>query len=246
MSFEAYKRLLNNIFISPVASGPKAVNHELKFFAGSMAGVTSVLITYPLDLVRARLASVVSPNGQATAAAATRKAPTTIVGTLVHVFRFEGGINGLYRGITPTVLAMIPYGGCNFYMFERLKHWCVQMAPSVCCYRNLDNPDKLVLNVPSKLLCGGIAGAIGQTAIYPLDVCRRRMQLSMTSLETAVYSQSFLRTLTLTYQSHGIVKGLYRGMSVNYIRAIPMVAVSFCTYEVLKQLLGMETGVDSV
>lgn len=246
MSFEAYKRLLNGLVDArSIAGAPKVVNHELKFVAGSMAGVTSVLMTYPLDLVRARLASVVATNGS-TLVATANQAPTTIAGTLLHVFRHEGGIKGLYRGITPTVLAMIPYGGCNFYMFERLKHWCVQYAPSVCCYRNLDNPDKFVLNVPSKLLCGGLAGAIGQTAIYPLDVARRRMQLSMTSQETAVYSQSFLRTLLITYRSHGVVRGLYRGMSVNYVRAIPMVAVSFCTYEVLKQLLGLETGVDSV
>src|SRR6218665_3307489 len=37
MSFEAYKHTLTSIFPS------KKVNHELKFFAGSAAGVTSVL-----------------------------------------------------------------------------------------------------------------------------------------------------------------------------------------------------------
>lgn len=249
MSFEAYKRVLNGLFVDQ--TNPK-VNHELKFVAGSAAGVTSVLMTYPLDLVRARLASVVSPNGIAVAATTTTSAgairvlPTTIVGTLGYVFRHEGGLAGLYRGITPTVLAMIPYGGCNFYMFERLKHACVAYVPSVTCYRNADNPDKLVLNVPAKLLCGGIAGAIGQTAIYPLDVARRRMQLSMTSQETAkLYSKSFLQAMLITYRTHGIVRGLYRGMSANYVRAIPMVAVSFATYEVLKQLLGMETGVEA-
>lgn len=40
-------------------------------------------------------------------------------------------------------------------------------------------------------------------------------------------------------------KGLYRGMTVNYVRAIPMVAVSFSTYELMKQLLGLDTGLDS-
>lgn len=235
MSFEAYKRLLNGIFATN-----QTVNHKLKFFAGSMAGVTSVLMTYPLDLVRARLASVVNTKAVVlNTIGASNSAPTTIVGTIGHVFRNEGGFNGLYRGITPTILAMIPYGGCNFYMFERLKHFCIHYGPEIFCYR--DN-EKLILNVPAKLLCGGVAGAIGQTVIYPLDVARRRMQLSMASPETAIYSKSFLQTLSVTYRSHGIVRGLYRGMSVNYIRAIPMVAVSFCTYELFKQLLGLDTG----
>ena len=51
-----------------------------------------------------------------------------------------------------------------------------------------------------------------------------------------------LSTLKLVYKQDGIVKGLYRGMTINYIRAIPMQAVSFSTYELLKQMLGLDTG----
>lgn len=49
-------------------------------------------------------------------------------------------------------------------------------------------------------------------------------------------------TLKLIYNENGIMKGLYRGMSINYLRAIPMVAVSFSTYELLKQSLSLDTG----
>lgn len=50
------------------------------------------------------------------------------------------------------------------------------------------------------------------------------------------------KTLVLIYKENGLVKGLYRGMSINYIRAIPMVAVSFSTYELMKQALNLDTG----
>lgn len=50
------------------------------------------------------------------------------------------------------------------------------------------------------------------------------------------------KTLVLIYKENGIIKGLYRGMSINYIRAIPMVAVSFSTYELMKQALNLDTG----
>ena len=152
-----------------------------------------------------------------------------------------GGMRGLYRGITPTVIAMVPYGGFNFYIFERLKHLLLDYFPTVCGY---PKDDKLILNVPTKLLSGGIAGATAQTVTYPLDVARRRMQLSMTSNETKKFSEGLIKTLKITYKEHGVVKGLYRGMTVNYIRVCPMVAVSFSTYEVMKQLLGLETGID--
>ena len=42
----------------------------------------------------------------------------------------------------------------------------------------------LVLSVPAKLLCGGLAGAVAQSLSYPLDVTRRRMQLAMMNPET--------------------------------------------------------------
>ncbi|KAG8298919.1 hypothetical protein J6590_002886 [Homalodisca vitripennis] len=51
-----------------------------------------------------------------------------------------------------------------------------------------------------------------------------------------------VKTLVLIYKDNGMVKGLYRGMSINYIRAIPMVAVSFTTYELMKQALQLDTG----
>lgn len=55
-------------------------------------------------------------------------------------------------------------------------------------------------------------------------------------------SMGMVKTLTLIYKENGVIKGLYRGMSINYLRAIPMVAVSFSTYELMKQSLQLDTG----
>lgn len=49
-------------------------------------------------------------------------------------------------------------------------------------------------------------------------------------------------TLKIIYRENGIVRGLYRGMSINYLRGVPMVAVSFSTYELTKQLFNLDTG----
>lgn len=54
-----------------------------------------------------------------------------------------------------------------------------------------------------------------------------------------------IKTLVTVYRTDGITNGLYRGMSINFIRAVPMVAVSFSTYELMKQTLNLDTGVDS-
>lgn len=68
------------------------------------------------------------------------------------------------------------------------------------------------------------------------------MQLAMMSPETARFATSMRTTVKLIYRENGLVRGLYRGMSINYLRAVPMVAVSFSTYELCKQMLDLDTG----
>ncbi|XP_033228560.1 graves disease carrier protein-like [Belonocnema kinseyi] len=223
-SFEFYKKYLGTLF------GNKS--HIDKFVAGSGAGITAVALTYPLDTIRARLAFQVTGE----------HVYTGITHTAVTIFKEEGGIKALYRGFLPTICGMIPYAGFSFYSFEKLKYLCMKYAPSYLCDKCNRNTGGLVLTLPAKLLCGGIAGAIAQSFSYPLDVTRRRMQLAMMNADTHKYGTGMLSTMKIIYLENGITKGLYRGMSINYLRATPMVAVSFTTYELMKQLLSLDTG----
>jgi solute carrier family 25 protein 16 len=49
-------------------------------------------------------------------------------------------------------------------------------------------------------------------------------------------------TLLYVYKKYGITHGLYRGITLNYVRAIPMVSTSFCFYELSKKFFGLETS----
>lgn len=51
---------------------------------------------------------------------------------------------------------------------------------------------------------------------------------------------SILKTV---YQDHGVRNGLYRGITINYLRAVPSQAIAFATYETMKQVLELDTGV---
>ncbi|KAF5291468.1 hypothetical protein FQR65_LT01780 [Abscondita terminalis] len=224
-SFEIYKRKLSEVF------GPGA--HIDKFIAGAGAGVTAVALTYPLDTIRARLAFQITGEHIYTGIA---HAATTI-------FKEEGGIRALYRGFTPTLMGMVPYAGTSFYMFEYLKFGCMNYLPQLTCNPCQKNTGGLVLSVPAKLICGGFAGALAQSISYPMEVTRRRMQLALMNPETKHFAQGMFSTLTKIYRDHGIIKGLYRGMSINYLRATPMMAISFSTYELVKQILNLDTGI---
>jgi len=99
------------------------------------------VLTYPLDLMRARLASQVQTNHYR---------------HLVHAFdlmyRKEGFVR-MFKGVQPTLQGIIPYAGVNFATFETLKFY----AP-----KN-DNGE---VPAPIKMFLGGLAGAIGQSGMY--------------------------------------------------------------------------------
>ena len=46
------------------------------------------------------------------------------------------------------------------------------------------------------------------------------------------------------YTEVGLQQGLYRGLSTNYVRVVPQVAVMFCVYEFTKQLMSTLDPVD--
>ncbi|KAK5854032.1 hypothetical protein PBY51_015136 [Eleginops maclovinus] len=218
VAFETYKELLGKLV------GISEHIHSL--IAGAMAGMTAVISTYPLDVIRARLAFQVTGEHRYTG-----------IANAFHTIYFkEGGILGFYKGLTPTLIGMAPYAGCSFYTFSTLKSMGLKHFPEMLGQPSSDNPDVLILKTHVNILCGGIAGAIGQTISYPLDVARRRMQLG-TGLPDSEKCSSLRKTLTYVYKEFGIKKGLYRGLSLNYIRCIPSQAVAFTTYEYMKQVL---------
>ena len=81
----------------------------LNFLAGSLAGITSQGITYPLDLMRARMA-------------VTQKTEyKTLRQTFVRIY-VEEGILAYYRGFNATMLGVIPYAGCSFFTYDLLRN----------------------------------------------------------------------------------------------------------------------------
>uniref|UniRef100_A0A1A9UJX5 Uncharacterized protein n=1 Tax=Glossina austeni TaxID=7395 RepID=A0A1A9UJX5_GLOAU len=80
-----------------------------RFLAGSLAGITSQSLTYPLDLARARMAVTDKYTGY-----------KTLRQVFVKIW-IEEGPHTLYRGYWATVLGVIPYAGTSFFTYETLK-----------------------------------------------------------------------------------------------------------------------------
>lgn len=97
-----------------------------------------------------------------------------------------------------------------------------------------DHSGKLQPSPPERLLFGACAGLIGQSASYPLDVVRRRMQTAGVMGHT--YS-SILLTMQEIIREEGLIRGLYKGLSMNWVKGPIAVGISFTTFDLTQILL---------
>ena len=88
-----------------------------------------------------------------------------------------------------------------------------------------------------RVTAGAVAGLMAQTAIYPLDVVRRRSQTHRGA--TPLYS-SPLHALRTIAAEEGIARGLYRGLTINWLKTAPNVAIYMSLYDIVKMWLVSE------
>lgn len=190
-----------------------------RLFCGGIAGITSVTFTYPLDIVRTRLSI------QSASFAELGAKPTKLPGmwqTMGAMYRTEGGIKALYRGIIPTVTGVAPYVGLNFMTYEFVRQYLTLEGDQ--------NPSAV-----RKLAAGAISGAVAQTCTYPFDVLRRRFQINTMSGMGYQY-KSLTDAVRVIVTQEGI-KGLYKGIIPNLLKVAPSMASSWLSFELCRDFL---------
>ncbi|XP_075548929.1 dephosphocoenzyme A carrier isoform X1 [Dermacentor variabilis] len=196
--------------ILKVDTNERRKKHYFKtFLAGSLAGCTASALTYPLDVARARMA-VSRPERYR---------------NIIEVFREiwnKEGPRHLYRGFSPTMLGVIPYAGASFFTYETLKRLRAEQTGST------------ELHPIERLMFGAVGGLFGQSCSYPLDIVRRRMQ---TAPLTGQNYTSVLGTLITVYKNEGLIGGLYKGLSMNWIKGPIAVGISFMTFDISSQAM---------
>ncbi|TPX10472.1 uncharacterized protein E0L32_008522 [Thyridium curvatum] len=225
-----------------------------RLLSGSLAGITSVFFTYPLEVIRVRLAFETKREGRSSLISICKRiyseksyrrpagvaAGEAAAGTAAVLHAPQSGMINFYRGFTPTMLGMLPYAGMSFLTHDTcgdiLRHPAIARWTTLPQPRNAPPGKRVPLRSWAELLAGGVAGLVSQTASYPLEVIRRRMQVG-----GAVGDGHRLRigeTARLILQERG-PRGFFVGLTIGYAKIIPMSAASFYTYERLKTLFGI-------
>ncbi|KAK1759431.1 putative mitochondrial carrier protein [Echria macrotheca] len=234
--------------------------HETPFrrlISGSLAGVTSVFFTYPLEVIRVRMAFETRKDARTTFRAicsqiyhetprqkplATNYASGTaaVAATAVNTVTPRSGLVNFYRGFSSTLLGMVPYAGMSFLTHDTVGD--ILRHPTLAEWTTLPQPENAMpgkaapLRSWAELFSGGVAGLISQTASYPLEVIRRRMQVG-----GAVGDGHRLRigeTARLIMKERGF-RGFFVGLTIGYVKVVPMAAAAFYTYERFKTWFGI-------
>ncbi|KNG84781.1 mitochondrial carrier protein Leu5 [Aspergillus nomiae NRRL 13137] len=218
INFLAYEQLQCAIIVSPQTTTPYH-----RFFCGSTAGAIATVFTYPLELIRIRLAFETEQSKNSSWFRICRK------------IYFESGGKGtllnLYQGIGPTMLGILPYAGTSFVTHDLMRE---QLRSPFFAPYTLEKGSSTRLTAVAQLCCGAIAGIVAQTVAYPIDILRRRMQVG-----SVVGSRSgVLETARRVVLERG-VRGFYVGLTIGYVKMAPMAATSFYVYDRMKRLLGI-------
>ncbi|KAJ5866469.1 hypothetical protein N7534_001022 [Penicillium rubens] len=212
----------NCIRIIPYSAFVESPDGEMtpmrRLICGGVAGITSVTITYPLDIVRTRLSIQSASFADLGARDPSQKLPGMFT-TMAMIYKNEGGTKALYRGIAPTVAGVAPYVGLNFMTYESVRKYLTPEGDK--------NPSPY-----RKLLAGAISGAVAQTCTYPFDVLRRRFQINTMSGMGYQYT-SIWDAVRVIVAEEGL-RGLFKGIGPNLLKVAPSMASSWLSFEMTR------------
>ncbi|WOL08402.1 mitochondrial substrate carrier family protein B-like [Canna indica] len=217
-AYERYKHLLQLIPGLDRHNNSVSADACVRLLGGGLAGITAASVTYPLDLVRTRLA------------AQTNTMYYRGISHALYAICRDEGIRGLYKGLGATLLGVGPSIAISFYVYETLRsRW------------QSDRPHDSAVMV--SLACGSLSGIASSTATFPLDLVRRRMQLEGAAGRSRVYTTGLLGAFRHIVRTEGL-RGLYRGILPEYYKVVPGVGIVFMTYEALKSCISNFTADD--
>ncbi|CCX35433.1 putative Calcium dependent mitochondrial carrier protein [Taphrina deformans PYCC 5710] len=196
--------------------------HHLGFFlAGGIAGAVSRTTTAPFD--RLKVALIASTETSLFEAAkqgrlASGLAQTPIARALADIYS-QGGIRSFFVGNGLNVIKIFPESAIKFGSYEAAKRFIAGTAGT----------DEL--STGSRFAAGGIAGAISQASVYPIDTLKFRVQCETGSSENG----SMIRSTAVKMWNNGGMRSFYRGLPLGIIGIVPYSSIDLGTFEMLKR-----------
>ncbi|CAN0840235.1 Probable mitochondrial adenine nucleotide transporter BTL1 [Linum grandiflorum] len=175
--------------------------------AGAAAGIASTLVCHPLEVLKDRL--TVSPDLY----------PNLTI-AISRIYK-DGGIGAFYSGLKPTLIGMLPYSTCYYFMYDTVK-------TKYCKSKN-----KKSLSRPEMLGLGAVAGLTASTISFPLEVARKRL---MVGALKGKCPPNMAAALAEVIREEGLL-GMYRGWGASCLKVMPNSGITWVFYEAWKDIL---------
>ncbi|KAJ9549005.1 hypothetical protein OSB04_021548 [Centaurea solstitialis] len=184
--------------------------------SGASAGAIAATFVCPLDVIKTRLQVHGLPN------VPSGNKGGVIVISLQNIIKKEG-LRGLYRGLSPTLAALLPNWAVYFAVYGHLKE---------LLHSHADSSGQLSFG--ANMIAASGAGAATAIATNPLWVVKTRLQ-TQGMREGVVPYTSISSALRRILQEEGF-RGWYSGLLPS-LAGISHVAIQFPAYEKLKSYL---------
>lgn len=219
----------------------------LAFAAGAVAGVAATFASYPFDVLRTTLAAQGEPAVYAGPVAAAR-----------GIVR-RRGLPGLYAGLGPTLVGIVPYAAIQFGVYDLLKRRAAAARAGGSVMGSgvrgaagagvgLGAGSEMgagagvgmeQLSPLSKFACGLCAGVVAKLATHPLEVVKKRFQVA--GLARSLQYGARISTTQYKGLADCLLKiamqegpgGLFKGVVPSVAKAAPAAAITFTAYELV-------------
>lgn len=240
-----------------------------RLLSGSLAGCVSVFCTYPLEVIRVRLAfetrrdvrpTLTSicrriynehPPPPAGASAArldasslSQAAASTVNATAATIQQAtpRSGLANFFRGFTPTLWGMLPYAGASFLVHDTMSD--VMRLPVFRDYTTLPQTQGKSSdpNKPAQLKYWAEL-TTGGIAGFVSQTVSYPLEVVRRRMQVGGVVGDGHR-LSMGEVARRIItergwRGFYVGLGIGYVKVVPMVATSFFAYERGKYYLGI-------
>jgi len=224
-SFAVFESLTVRLGESRVVGEHPEYKPVVHFVCGGLGGVAGTVASLPFDVVRTRF--VAQNNGVYTS---TRQAVT-------HLYR-EGGFPAFYKGLVPAAMAIAPQAGLQFAFYSLLTNLLDSLVTRT------DDQLGEKITVLGSLSCGGMAGMGSKAILYPLDVVKKRLQVSGWEVGriglgvTPTYSSMSDCFKQIFVKEGGAA--LYKGFTPALIKAVSTTSLHFMAYEYMCQAIRLK------
>jgi len=188
--------------------------------AGGAAGATSLLVVYPLDFARTRMA-------MDTGTGADREFKGTF-DTILKTAKTSGWFKGgVYNGFTISCVGIIIYRGAYFGLYDSSKDYIRQFG------------------FWGKFLLGYAVTTVAGLAAYPIDTVRRRMMMNAGLPKEEQRYKSSVHAFGLILKEEGVA-AYFKGAGSNILRGLggTLVLVGFDYFKAF--YIRMVKGIDVV